>query len=230
MKSQDTFFPQNNFVGREVENLQEIVAGLSAGMDFADQDGSGFTYDTWHDADDDADDDYDEDYTTKPTQDEIFDRIRERFNEDGCKVYMGMFLAAGKFEVVEHKKIRLQTDFYVGQTVYLMRDNKIESGEIQHIWLHQGFKGIGKIKNPQELAKDFYNYVRGILLSDGFTYSSLSEPLRYSLERMFQGITISDSSLALVKFRDGKTYLYSLSQVFEDKEKLAKHLIYEQDS
>lgn len=225
MKSQDTFFPRNNFVGREVENLQEIVAGLSAGMDFADQDGSGFTYNTWHD----ADDDHDEDYTTKPTQDEIFDRIRERFNEDGCKVYMGMFLAAGKFEIVEYKKVCLQTDFYVGQTVYLMRDNKIESGEIKDIWLHSGSKGIDKMKEPIDFARDFYNYVRGILKSDGFTFSSLSEPLRYNLKCMFQGITISDSSLALVKFRDGKTNLYCLSQVFEDKEKLAKHLIYEQD-
>lgn len=224
MKSQDTFFPHNNFVGREVESLQEVVAGLAAGMDFADQDGAGFTYDTWHDADDDRD----EDYTTKPTQDEVFDRIRERFSEGGCKVYMGMFLAAGKFEVVEYKKICLQTDFYIGQTVYLMRDNKIESGVIQHIWLHQGFKDTGKMKEPVDFARDFYNYVRGILLSDGFTYSSLSEPLRYNLERMFLNIAVRGCDMVLVKFRDGKTYLYSISEVFEDKEKLAKHLINEQ--
>lgn len=125
MKTNDVFFKDTNFVGREVENIQEVVKGMAAKMDFADQDGSGFEYP--------VEEENDGELTYRnPTEEEVFDCIQESMNE-GCKVYMGYFLDCREYNIFPSKNTTMQSDFYVKQSVYSVKDNKIVKAEIKKI-------------------------------------------------------------------------------------------------
>lgn len=130
MKSEEIYFDATDFIGREVENIQEVVKGMAANMDFADQDGAGFWYDV-----------EEEDGCTyrEPTEQEVFDRIQECLSNGG-KVYIGLFLNMSKYTVVPAKSTNLQSDFAIGQEVYIIQDNKIIKGKINTIQIVQSFK------------------------------------------------------------------------------------------
>lgn len=130
MKSEEIYFNSTDFIGREVDNIQEVVKGMAANMDFADQDGTGFWYDV-----------EEEDGCTyrEPTEQEIFERIQECLSNGG-RVYIGLFLNMSKYTVVPAKNTILQSDFAIGQEVYIMQDNKIIKGKIDTIQIVQSFK------------------------------------------------------------------------------------------
>lgn len=131
MKFHETFMENVNFVGREIESLQEVVKGMAAGMDFADEEGAGFTSDV-----EEEDDNYRE-----PTEQEVFERIKEAFEDDNKKVYMGWFLDYD-YQIVPRKRTILQSYFQVGQSVYIMYKNKICKAQIYSISL-KAEKGDG---------------------------------------------------------------------------------------
>lgn len=130
MKSEDIYFEMTDFIGREVENIQEVVKGMAANMSFADQDGTGFWYDV-----------EEEDGCTyrEPTEQEVFERIQECLTNGG-KVYIGLFLDMSKYTVVPAKCTNLQSEFAIGQEVYTIQDNKIIKGKIDTIQIVQSFK------------------------------------------------------------------------------------------
>lgn len=134
MKLNEVYFEDTNFIGREVESIQEVVKGMAANMDFANQDGAGFLYDI---------EEEDECTYREPTEQEVFGRIQECLaNEE--KVYVGLFLDMSKHTVVPAKCTNLQSDFTVGQDVYVMQDNKIVNGKIETIQIAKSLnkKGI----------------------------------------------------------------------------------------
>ena len=42
MKTTDVYFSDSNFVGRELENVQDLVKALAAGLSIANVDGCGY--------------------------------------------------------------------------------------------------------------------------------------------------------------------------------------------
>lgn len=126
MKATKAVMINENMVGVEVMNIQDVVKAQAAGLELVDKEGWGYDGTI-------VDDETDEE--REPTEQEIFERITKDLAE-GKEVYACMILS-NDFDVQEHAKTNLKTNFYVGQQVYLMRDNKIAEKTISRIILEK---------------------------------------------------------------------------------------------
>lgn len=124
MKATKAVKINENMVGVEVLNIQDVVKAQAAGLELVDKEGCGYDYPT---------DDDETGEEREPAEQEIFERITKDLAE-GKEVYACMILS-DDFDVQEHAKTNLKTNFYVGQQVYLMRDNKIAEDKIVRIYL-----------------------------------------------------------------------------------------------
>lgn len=111
-----------NYVGVEVKSIQDVVKAQAAGLIITDE--SGCRYNYW-----DVDEETGEE--REPTEQEIFDRIAKAL-ADGETVHACMEIMDGLYIAKEYNTV-MHTDFYVGQKVYLLRDNKIAEKTISRI-------------------------------------------------------------------------------------------------
>ena len=116
-----------NYVGVEVKSIQDVVKAQAAGLIITDECGCRYNY--WN-----VDEETGEE--REPTEQEIFDRIAKAL-ADGETVHACMEIMDGLYIAKEYKTV-MHTDFYVGQKVYLLRDNKIVEDEIIYITLVKG--------------------------------------------------------------------------------------------
>lgn len=126
MKATKAVKINENMVGVEVLNIQDVVKAQAAELELVDKEGWGYDYTT---------DDEETGEEVEPTEQEIFERITKDLAE-GKEVYACMILS-DDFDVQEHAKTHLKTNFYVGQQVFLMRDNKIAEKTISRIILEK---------------------------------------------------------------------------------------------
>lgn len=122
MKTTKAVRLSDNFVGVEINTIQDVVKAQAAGLKLVDKEGWGYDYTT---------DDEETGEEVEPTEQEIFERITKDLSE-GKEVYACMELSYD-WEVQERAKTHLKTNFYVGQQVFLMRDNKIAEKTISRI-------------------------------------------------------------------------------------------------
>lgn len=127
MKAENAVRLSDNLVGVEINTIQDVVKAQAAGLGLVDKDGWGYDYTL---EDDESGEERD------PTEKEIFDRITKDLAE-GKEVYACMGIA-NDWCVQENAKTTMRTNFYVGQKVYLMRDNKIAEDEVIRINLVKG--------------------------------------------------------------------------------------------
>lgn len=113
-----------NYVGVEVKSIQDVVKAQAAGLIITDECGCRYNY--W-----DVDEETGEE--REPTEQEIFDRITKDLADEKA-VYACMEIMDGLCIAKEYNTV-MHTDFYVGQNVYLLRDNKIVEDEIIYISL-----------------------------------------------------------------------------------------------
>lgn len=116
-----------NYVGVEVKSIQDVVKAQAAGLIITDECGCRYNY--W-----DVDEETGEE--REPTEQEIFDRIAKAL-ADGETVHACMEIMDGLYIAKVYNTV-MHTDFYVGQKVYLLRDNKIVEDEIIYITLVRG--------------------------------------------------------------------------------------------
>lgn len=116
-----------NYVGVEVKSIQDVVKAQAAGLIITDECGCRYNY--W-----DVDEETGEE--REPTEQEIFDRITKAL-ADGETVHACMEIMGGLYIAKEYNTV-MHTDFYVGQKVYLLRNNKIVEDEIIYITLVRG--------------------------------------------------------------------------------------------
>lgn len=133
MKTTDVFFKSSNFIGREIENVQDLVKALAAGMDIATDEECGYSTIGEREV-------ADEDGTTRfeeydKTEEELFNEMKSDL-DDKRTLYAGFFLNSREYSVEDAKATTLQSDFHVGQEVYFMKDNKIQSKFIFRIMLN----------------------------------------------------------------------------------------------
>ena len=126
MKATKAVKINENMVGVEVLNIQDVVKAQAAGLELVDKEGWGYDGTI-------VDDETDEE--REPTEQEIFERITKDLSE-GKEVYACMELSSD-WEVQERAKTNLKTNFYVGQQVFLLRDNKIAEKTISRIILEK---------------------------------------------------------------------------------------------
>lgn len=113
-----------NYVGVEVKSIQDVVKAQAAGLIITDECGCRYNY--W-----DVDEETGEE--REPTEQEIFDRITKDLADEQA-VYACMEIMDGLYIAKEYNTV-MHTYFYVGQKVYLLRDNKIVEDEIIYISL-----------------------------------------------------------------------------------------------
>lgn len=116
-----------NMVGVEVMNIQDVVKAQAAGLKLVDKEGWGYDVYTI--------DDEETGEEREPTEQEIFEHITKDLSE-GKEVYACMELSSD-WEVQERANTHLRTNFYVGQQVFLLRDNKIAEKTISRIVLEK---------------------------------------------------------------------------------------------
>ena len=123
MKTTKAVRQSDNFVGVEINTIQDVVKAQAAGLKLVDKEGWEYSIYTI--------DDEETGEEREPTEQEIFEHITEDLSK-GKEVYACMELSYD-WEVQERAKTHLTTNFYVGQQVFLMRDNKIAEKTISRI-------------------------------------------------------------------------------------------------
>ena len=127
MKTTKAVRLSDNFVGVEINTIQDVVKAQAAGLKLVDKEGWEYSIYTI--------DDEETGEEREPTEQEIFEHITKDLSE-GKEVYACMELSYD-WEVQERAKTHLKTNFYVGQQVFLMRDNKIAEKTISRIILEK---------------------------------------------------------------------------------------------
>lgn len=122
MKAENAVRLSDNLVGVEINTIQDVVKAQAAGLNLLNKDGLGYKYEVINEESGEE---------REPTEQEVFDRINKDLSE-GNEVYACMFIGDG-WCVQEKAATTMRTNFYVGQKVYLMRDNKIVEDEIIYI-------------------------------------------------------------------------------------------------
>lgn len=213
MKTTDVFFEGTNFVGRQIENVQDLVKALAANMDIATEDACGYT--TFYDKEVEDEDGNVTYVETEKTDEELFNEMKEDL-DNGRTLFAGFFLDCHKFDIVPAKATTLQTDFYVGQEVYLLINNKITKTAIKQIWLTEG-KNILRYSDyiAGDICNEFYARCQTVHYN--------SPTLSYICDKI-DSVRAQDESFVSVEY-NGLAKLVKLSEVFATKEELVKHLM-----
>lgn len=127
MKAENAVRLSDNLVGVEINTIQDVVKAQAAGLNLLNKDGLGYKYEVINEESGEE---------REPTEQEVFNRINKDLSE-GDEVYACMRIA-DDWSVQEKAATTMRTNFYVGQKVYLMRDNKIVEDEIIYITLVKG--------------------------------------------------------------------------------------------
>lgn len=127
MKTTKAVRLSDNFVGVEINTIQDVVKAQAAGLKLVDKEGWEYSIYTI--------DDEETGEEREPTEQEIFERITKDLSE-GKEVYACMEISSD-WEVQERAKTHLTTNFYVGQQVFTMRDNKIAEMKISRITIEK---------------------------------------------------------------------------------------------
>ena len=127
MKAENAVKLSDNLVGFEVYTIQDVVKAQAAGLSLLNKNGLGYEYEVINEESGEE---------REPTEQEVFERITKDLAE-GDEVYACMRIA-DDWSVQEKAATTMRTNFYVGQKVYLMRDNKIVEDEIIYIDLVKG--------------------------------------------------------------------------------------------
>lgn len=127
MNTNNAIYIFGHMVGVEVENIQDVVKAQEIGFYLSDEQGNGYDYTIMRE------DEEGNEVECEPTEQEIFERVSTAL-ADGEKVYACMTLSPD-WDVQRYANTHLKTNFYVGQQVFLMRDNKIAEDKIIRVYL-----------------------------------------------------------------------------------------------
>lgn len=127
MKTTKAVKISTNMVGVEINTIQDVVKAQAAGLKLVDKEGWEYSIYTI--------DDEETGEEREPTEQEIFEHITKDLSE-GKEVYACMELSSD-WEVQERANTNLKTNFYVGQQVFTMRDNKIAEMKISRITIEK---------------------------------------------------------------------------------------------
>lgn len=125
MNTNNAIYIFGHMVGVEVENIQDVVKAQEIGFYLSDEQGNGYDYTIMRE------DEEGNEVECEPTEQEIFERVSTAL-ADGEKVYACMTLSPD-WDVQRYANTHLRTNFYVGQKVFIMRDNKIAEKTISRI-------------------------------------------------------------------------------------------------
>lgn len=193
------YFP-NGYVGFKLNSLQDVVKAQALGLAVCNE------YNDYFEGYVLEEDENGEETERQPNQGEIFERIQNSM-QAGEKLYATFDLDCGK--VVPFADTSLQSNFSIGQKVYVMHRNKMK-----------------------ELA------VAKVMLVSDTINSKMKEEIGLEIKSEYtrgnKSVILEEDSLLLAEaqpWANGKGYnystfgLYGKSEVFHTKEELANHLL-----
>ena len=198
-----------NVVGVRVENIKDVVKAQAAGLLITNENGYGYDYHI---------EDEKDGVECEPTELEVFERIAKDINE-GNKVYACMKLSQDLC-VMEETNTIIQSDFYVGQKVYTMHENKIVKGEIRYLSLSRGIlQGDEQKALLGEMAEKLYYYI-GFSFTNGRTPKIGSEK-----DEIINKIhSLAKDNYAVLKTDDGDYLSRHTGEIFATKATLVENL------
>ena len=198
-----------NVVGVRVENIKDVVKAQAAGLLITNENGYGYDYHI---------EDEKDGVECEPTEQEVFERIAKDINE-GNKVYACMKLSQDLC-VMEETNTIVQSDFYVGQKVYTMHENKIVNGEIRYLSLSRGIlQGDEQKALLGEMAEKLYYYI-GFSFTNGRTPKIGSEK-----DEIINKIhSLAKDNYAVLKTDDGDYLSRHTGEIFATKATLVENL------
>ena len=204
-----------NFVGFEVTTIQEVVKAQACGLVITDKDGGDYHYE-FEDKDENGDV-----FDREPTDKEVFDRIALDI-ANGHTLVAGFWLDTDKVQVVPRAAITLQTDFYIGQKVYAMRNNKIIEGKIVHLTLTRSAdnnKFFADYKS-RSLGENVFHIVASGINPNFTNYYGFDNKgiLEDKLKR-----ALNDNRVLLEV--ENQYIAYGFDEIFATKDELVKHLM-----
>lgn len=199
-----------NVVGVRVENIQDVVQAQAAGLLITNENGYGYDNHIIEDEKDGVE--------REPTEQEVFERIAKDINE-GNKVYACMILSHDLCVMKDTNTI-IQSDFYVGQKVYTMHENKIMKGEIRYLSLSRGvLNGDAQNALLGEMAEKLYYYI-GFSFTNGRTPKIGSEK-----DEIINKIhSLAKDNYAVLKTDKGDYLSRHTGEIFATKDALVENL------
>ena len=204
-----------NFVGFEVTTIQEVVKAQACGLVITDKDGGDYHYE-FEDKDENGDV-----FDREPTDKEVFDRIALDI-ANGHTLVAGFWLDTDKVQVVPRAAITLQTDFYIGQKVYAMRNNKIIEGKIIHLSLTRSSdnKKLLADYKSRSLGENVFHIVASGINPNFTNYYCFDN--RGILEDKLKR-ALNDNRVLLET--ENQYIAYGFDEIFATKDELVKHLM-----
>ncbi len=216
----EVFFADQNFVGREIENVQDLVKAVAAKMDISFEGEFVYTYYYKKEVEDEDGSVTYED--AEKTDDEFFDDMRVDLM-NGHKLYAGFCLDCRTWDIVPAKRTTLQSDFRIGQTVYVMRKNKITTAKVAHISLASDDGKNRLDEKASALAESLYNQIAGSMMSSYESFACYRR--KYVVEELVSKALNGSHIIVVTDDKYCGPLAYDASDVFATKEELVKHLL-----
>lgn len=207
---------ENGMIGFNLTNINELLAAKQLGMYVCDLNGNYFDEDIVGD---------DGSYRD-PTEEEKTNRAVDAMR-NGYVVCATMSVPA-EYKLVERKSTTLQCDFYHGQHVYMMYNNKIVSVEILRIWLTRG--DIEYKNDSLDIAERLFNEVKSFSSMNNLgVWGVLPNREKNYLADKIDVTKARCNDFARVQLDDNKKVglMVNLDELFATKEELIKHLMEE---
>lgn len=207
---------ENGTIAIGLDNINDLLAAKQLGMFLCDR--NGYYFDDDIEGDDGVD--------REPTEEEKTNRAIDELR-DGCMVFATMYAPDG-YKLVEQKSTTLQCNFYHGQHVYMMYNNKIVSVKILRIWLTRG--DVEYKNDSLDIAENFFNEVKSFSsMSNLGVWGVLSKREKNYLAEKIDVTKARCNDFARVQLDDNNKVglMVNLDELFSTKEELIKHLMEE---
>lgn len=197
----------DNVIGFKLSNIAEVIKAQAAGMTICNEFAK--VYNNIYYTNEEG-----VECTKTLTEEDTLERIADDLKECNHEVYACVLLD-DEYKICLNRSTTLQSNFSVGMKVYTMDNNKIVEATIDYLSLSQG-----KLSSP--IADSYLGRIAERLYRMTHEYSSL-EP-HTKLEMIDEIQTLATNNFVVLKLKD-KHLTRKLTEVFQTKEELVKHLM-----
>lgn len=196
-----------NIIGFKLSNIAEVIKAQAAGLTICNEFAEVYNY-IYYTNEEGVE------CTKTLTEEDTLERIADNLKECNHEVYAYVLLN-DKYEILFNKCTTLQSDFGVGMKVYTMDNNKIVEATINYLSLSQG-----KLSSP--IADSYLGRIAERLYHMTHEYSSLEPCTKQKMVEEMQ--TLATNDFVVLNLKD-KHLTRKLTEVFQTKEELVKHLM-----
>lgn len=212
------YFSGSETIGFEVKSAKDIFAAKELGLFLCDEEDYYFD-DVVVETDEDGND-----IDRDATEDEKTERAIEHL-KNGGKVFATFY--ADNYMLVDKRATTMQSDFFVGQRVFFLLENKIAEGTIKQINLTAGEDEKDHFRN---ICERIYNRIRGYVSPNESVnpYHMLCNDAQELIRTSIKNIVSSNRaviSYVTQIYGTNVTISIPLRDVFATKEELIKHLM-----